>query len=36
MIPTYHFTHNIKQKIIDAHEEHAEAKNKPNSGHHNH
>jgi hypothetical protein len=37
LIPTYHLTHNIKQKkIIDAHEEHAEAKNKPNSGHHNH
>ena len=37
LIPSYPFTHNIKhKKILDAHEEHAEAKNKPNSGHHNH
>jgi hypothetical protein len=36
LIPTYHFTHNIKQKkILDAHEEHAAAKNKPSSGHQN-
>ena len=37
MIPTYSFTHNIKQKkILDGHEEHAVAKNKPSSGHQNH
>jgi hypothetical protein len=36
LIPTYHLTHNIKQKkILDTHEEHAAAKNKPSSGHQN-
>ena len=36
LIPTYHFIHNIKQKkTLDAHEEHATAKNKPSSGHQN-
>ena len=37
LIPTYPFTHNIKQKkILDGHEEHAVAKKKPSSGHQNH
>jgi hypothetical protein len=36
MIHTYPFTHNIKQKkILDAHEDHAAAKNKPSSHHQN-
>lgn len=36
MIPTSHYTHNIKQKkLLDSHEEHATAKTKPNSGHQN-
>lgn len=36
IIPTYSFTHHIKQKkILDTHEEHAAAKNKPSSDHQN-
>jgi hypothetical protein len=36
LIPSSHFPHNIKQrKIIDHHEEHAVAKNKPSTDHSN-